>query len=90
MASIFILPPTGKALERRLKTRAQDSDEVVARRLAAAAAEITHWVEYDYVIVNADLDASFAQLAAILAAERHKRARQAGLAPFVQGLLADL
>src|SRR5262245_9889532 len=87
---VFILPPDGKTLERRLKGRAQDSQEVVARRLAAAAAEIAHWSEYDYVIVNADVDASAAALTAILAAERLKRERQTGLEPFVRGILPDL
>ena len=90
VVSVFILPPDGKALERRLKTRAQDTEEVVKRRMAAAADEIAHWGEYDYVIVNADLDASSASLAAILAAERLKRARQSGLGVFVQGVLAGL
>ena len=90
MASVFILPPDGAALERRLSTRAQDSEEVVRRRLAAAASEIGHWGEYDYVIVNADLDASSAALAAILAAERLKRTRQSGLDAFVQSVLAGL
>ena len=90
VASVFILPPDGAALERRLSTRAQDSEEVVRRRLAAAASEIGHWGEYDYVIVNADLDASSAALAAILAAERLKRTRQSGLDAFVQGVLAGL
>ena len=90
VVSVFILPPDGKALERRLSTRAQDSEEVVARRMAAAASEIGHWGEYDYVIVNADLDASSAALAAILAAERLKRTRQSGLDAFVHGVLAGL
>ena len=90
VASVFILPPDGAALERRLSTRAQDSEEVVRRRLAAAASEIGHWGEYDYVIVNADLDASSAALAAILAAERLKRTRQSGLDAFVQSVLAGL
>ena len=90
VASVFILPPDGAALERRLSTRAQDTEEVVRRRLAAAASEIGHWGEYDYVIVNADLDASSAALAAILAAERLKRTRQSGLDAFVQGVLAGL
>jgi guanylate kinase len=90
VTSVFILPPDGKTLERRLRTRAQDSDAVVARRMAAAATEIGHWAEYDYAIVNADLDASFAGLAAILAAERLKRERQPGLEAFVRGVLADL
>jgi guanylate kinase len=90
VVSVFILPPDGKALERRLKTRAQDSEEVVRRRVAAAADEIAHWGEYDYVIVNADLDASSAGLAAILAAERLKRQRLSGLGAFVQDVLAGL
>jgi len=90
VVSVFILPPDGQALERRLRDRAQDSEEVVNRRMAAAAAEIAHWGEYDYVIVNADLETSFRGLAAILAAERLKRARQPGLAAFVQAVLAGL
>jgi guanylate kinase len=90
LACVFILPPDGKTLERRLRQRAQDSEEVVAKRMAAAATEVGHWGEYDYVIVNADLDASFASLAAILAAERLKRARQSGLPAFVGTILADL
>jgi len=90
VVSVFILPPDGQALERRLRNRAQDSKEVVERRMAAAAAEIGHWGEYDYVIVNADLETSCRGLAAILAAERLKRARQPGLAAFVQAVLAGL
>jgi guanylate kinase len=90
VVAVFILPPDGRALERRLKTRNQDNAEVVARRMAAAAAEIEHWGEYDYVLVNADLDASEAALRAILAAERLKRARQTGLEGFVKGVLASL
>jgi guanylate kinase len=90
VVSVFILPPDGKTLERRLRTRAQDPEDVVARRLAAAAAEIEHWGEYDYVIVNADLEASVARLAAILAAERVRRERQTGLAAFVRGVLTGL
>jgi guanylate kinase len=90
VVGVFILPPDGKALERRLKTRAQDSDAIVAARLAAAADEIEHWGEYDYVIVNADLDTSFAGLSAILAAERLKRERQTGLDAFVRSVLDGL
>ena len=89
VVGVFILPPDAKALERRLKSRNQDSDEVMARRMAAAAAEIAHWAEYDYVLVNNDIETSFANLAAILAAERLKRARQTGLAPFVRDVLAS-
>ena len=87
-ASVFILPPTAKALERRLVSRGQDAPEVVARRVAAAAGEIAHWQEYDYIIVNTDIDESFAALSAILAAERHRRARRVGLPDFVAGVLA--
>lgn len=90
VVSVFILPPDGTTLEQRLKSRAQDPDDVVQRRLAAAATEIEHWGEYDYVVVNADLEPSAASLAAILAAERLKRERQTGLAAFVHGLLAGL
>jgi guanylate kinase len=87
---VFILPPGGKVLEQRLKARNQDTADIVARRLAAAANEIEHWLEYDYVIVNSDLDESLAGLSAILAAERLKRERQTGLAAFVRAILADL
>jgi guanylate kinase len=90
VVGVFILPPDGKALERRLRARKQDSEEVVHRRLAAAAAEIGHWEEYDYTLVNADLDATVVNLLAILAAERLKRERQVGLPDFVAGVLADL
>jgi guanylate kinase len=90
VVAVFILPPDGRALERRLKTRNQDDAEVMARRMAAAAAEIEHWGEYDYVLINADLEASGAALGAILSAERLKRARQTGLDAFVRGVLASL
>ena len=90
VATVFILPPNGKALERRLQARGSDSAEVVARRMAAAAAEIEHWPEYDYVLVNSDLDESLGGLQAILAAERLKRERQTGMADFVAGVLAGL
>jgi guanylate kinase len=90
VASVFILPPDGKTLERRLKSRAQDSDAVMAGRLAAAAAEIAHWSEYDYLIVNADLDQSLAGLTAILTAERLRRGRRPGLEALVRAVLADL
>ena len=90
VVSVFILPPNAITLERRLKARAQDSDEVVARRMAKAANEISHWAEYDYVIVNSDLDDSSARLTAILAAERNRRERLVGLRDFVGGLLGEL
>lgn len=88
--SVFILPPDGRTLEKRLLARGQDAADVVARRVAAAAGEIAHWQEYDYIIVNSDIDASFAALAAILMAERHKRARQSGMPDFVANILKDL
>jgi guanylate kinase len=90
VVSVFILPPDGKALERRLKSRNQDSDDVMARRMAEAAAEISHWGEYDYVIVNAEIETSFTALTAIYAAERLKRERRPGLDAFVRSVLADL
>jgi guanylate kinase len=87
---VFILPPDGKTLERRLRSRNQDSEATVAHRMAAAAAEIAHWQEYDYVIVNANLEESFASLTSILAAERLKRERQSGLDGFVAEMLLGL
>jgi guanylate kinase len=87
---VFILPPSAAALEKRLQTRAQDSAEVVRRRMEAASAEISHWPEYDYVIVNASVDASMAGLKAILAAERLKRGRLDGLSAFVREMRKGL
>ena len=86
LASVFVLPPSMAELEKRLKTRAQDSAEVVAGRMAKAADEMSHWPEYDYIIVNRDIEESVAQAQAILAAERLKRERQTGLADFVNRL----
>lgn len=86
LVSVFILPPSTRELERRLKSRAQDSDEVVAQRMAKAADEMSHYPEYDYIIVNRDVDASVAQVEAILTAERLRRERQIGLGEFVRGL----
>ncbi len=86
VARVFLLPPSGDVLEQRLRSRAQDSEEVVARRMAAANAEISHWPEYDYVIVNKDLEHSVASALAVLKAERLKRARLLGLADFVRDL----
>ena len=90
VVSIFVLPPTADALEERLKTRAQDSDDVVVRRMRGASNEIQHWKDYDYVLVNFDVDRSVAAVHAILAAERLKRARLTGLDAFVRGLLRQL
>jgi guanylate kinase len=84
---VFILPPSRRTLEERLRSRAADSAEVVARRLAGAAEEMSHWSEYDYVIVNEDLAFSLASLRTILAAERLRRHRQTGLVPFVETLI---
>ncbi len=90
IASIFILPPSLKALGDRLRRRGLDSEEVIAGRMARAADEISHWAEYDYVIVNDDLEASHARIAAILAAERARRARQTGLTAFVRAMLSEV
>ena len=84
LVRVFILPPSTRALEARLRARAQDTDEVVARRMSEASSEMSHWQEYDYVIVNDDLDKSLQQVRAILAAERLKRARQIGMGEFVK------
>jgi guanylate kinase len=87
LASVFVLPPSHGELERRLRTRAQDSDEVVRKRMARAADEMSHWPEYDYVVINTDVEESIAAVRAILAAERLRRTRRAaGLVPFVNGL----
>jgi guanylate kinase len=86
LVSIFILPPSHAELERRLKERALDSDEIVAKRMAKAASEISHWPEYDYVIVNRDIVDALAQVKAILEAERVKRSRLIGVGEFVAGL----
>jgi len=90
LVSIFVLPPSIPELEQRLKTRAQDDYETIHRRMAKAADEMSHWAEYDYVVINRELDQAFADLSAILAAERLKRERQTGLSDFVRGLQARL
>ena len=90
MASIFVLPPSIRELERRLRIRAQDDETVIRRRMAKAADELRHWPEYDYVIVNDDLDRAFADVRTILAAERLKRERQPGLSSYVRNLQAQL
>ena len=90
LVSVFILPPTAKELERRLKRRAQDSRDIIGSRMDKAADEMSHWPEYDYVIVNRDKDEAFAEVKAILAAERLKRERQIGLSGFVRALQAKL
>ena len=86
LVSIFILPPSMIELERRLKARAQDSDDVVAKRMLKAAAEISHWREYDYVLINQDLDQTLEKIDTILKAERLRRSRQDGFLDFISGL----
>jgi guanylate kinase len=88
-ACVFILPPSLAALATRLRTRAQDAPDVIARRLARARGEIEHWAEYDYVIVNDDIDDAYARLAAIYRAEGERRARNPWLTAFVGTMLAD-
>lgn len=89
VVTVFILPPSFSELRNRLERRAEDSPETIERRLANARNEMQRWSEYDYVIVNDDLDESFRALQAILAAERLKRTRRTGLPGFVDGLLAE-
>ncbi len=90
LVSVFILPPSVNELERRLHTRAQDTHEIIHGRMAKAAGEMSHWPEYDYVIVNSDKARAFIEVRAILAAERLKRERQIGLSEFVRGLQEKL
>ena len=89
IVSIFILPPNKKELERRLKSRGQDSAKVVKKRMDGASAEITHWAEYDYVVINEDLNQSVKDVLVILKAERMKRTRQEGLVEFVRSITHD-
>jgi guanylate kinase len=86
LVTVFILPPSTRDLEKRLLTRAQDPKEVVAQRMAKAADEMSHWAEYDYVVVNSDIGTSLTNLKAILTAERLRRERQVGMSVFVKGL----
>jgi guanylate kinase len=88
--SIFVLPPSISDLERRLRSRAQDSDEVIRARMAKAADEMSHWGDYDYVVINTDIERAFAEVRSILTAERLDRERQIGLSDFVYRLQADL
>jgi guanylate kinase len=90
LVSVFVLPPSIPELERRLHSRAQDSDEVIAARMAKVFDELSHWAEYDYVVINNAIDRAFADVQAILAAERLKRERQTGLSTFVRGLQSKL
>ena len=86
LVTVFILPPSTRDLEKRLLTRAQDPKDIVAQRMAKAADEMSHWAEYDYVVVNSDIATSLTNLKAILTAERLKRERQVGMSGFVKGL----
>jgi guanylate kinase len=90
MASIFVLPPSIAELERRLRVRAQDVERVIQERMAKAGEELSHWAEYDYVIVNDDIERAFDQVRAILAVERLKRERQPWISAFVRRLQGEL
>jgi len=87
LVKIFILPPNMRELEQRLRTRAQDSDSVIAKRMSKSESEISHWAEYDYVIVNEDVDTALAELKTIVASERTRRRRQMWLGGFVKTLV---
>lgn len=89
VVSVFVLPPSIAALESRLRARGQDDDDVIAARMAKSQAEISHWAEYDYVLINRDLDTAAAELRQILQAERLKRSRQTGLSEFVRNLNSE-
>ncbi|MCA1493684.1 guanylate kinase [Sinorhizobium alkalisoli] len=89
VVSIFILPPTMAELQSRLHRRAEDTEEVIATRLANSRAEIEHWREYDYIVVNDDLDRAFSAVRSIIEAERLRRDRRPGLFEFVNGLLTE-
>ena len=88
LVSVFILPPSTDELDRRLHRRAQDPEEVVAARMAKASDEMSHYAEYDFIIINREIDESVAEVAAIVAAERLRRQRQVGLSDFVKHLQA--
>jgi guanylate kinase len=90
VVSVFILPPSAGDLEKRLHSRAQDSDEVIRKRMSRASHEMSHWAEYDYIVVNHDVDEAFAEVQSILKAERLKRERRTGLTEFVRGLQRQL
>jgi guanylate kinase len=90
VVSVFILPPSAADLEKRLHTRAQDSEEVIRGRMNRATHELSHWAEYDYIVVNQNVDDAFAEVQSILKAERLKRERRTGLTEFVRGLQRQL
>ncbi len=89
VVSVFILPPSAADLEKRLHTRAQDSDEVIRGRMSRASHELSHWAEYDYIVINHNVDDAFAEVQSILKAERLKRERRSGLPEFVRGCSAS-
>lgn len=89
LVKVFVLPPSLAELERRLRTRAQDTAAVIAGRMARALDEMSHWAEYDYVIINTDIDVSERRLMAILEGERCRRTRQTGLGDFVRSMRED-
>jgi len=86
LVSVFVLPPSTAELERRLRARAQDPEEVVRARMAKAADEMSHYPEYDYIVVNEDVETSVAAVRSILGAERLRRPRLVGLGAFVESL----
>jgi guanylate kinase len=90
LVSVFVLPPSIPDLEARLRSRAQDSDDVIRTRMSKAANEMSHWAEYDYVVINRDVWRAYEEICSILTAERLKRDRQTGLSAFVRGLQANL
>jgi guanylate kinase len=90
VVSVFILPPSAADLEKRLHTRAQDSDEVIRGRMSRATHELSHWAEYDYIVINYDVEEAFAEVQSILQAERLKRERRTGLTAFVRDLQKQL
>jgi guanylate kinase len=90
VVSVFILPPSASDLEKRLHSRAQDSTDVIRRRMSRASHEMSHWAEYDYIVINHDVDDAFAEVQSILKAERLKRERRTGLTTFVRELQRQL
>jgi guanylate kinase len=90
VVSVFILPPSAADLERRLHSRAQDSADVIRSRMSRATHELSHWAEYDYIVINCDVDEAFAEVQSILKAERLKRERRTGLTTFVRELQRQL
>jgi guanylate kinase len=90
VVSVFILPPSAADLEKRLHTRAQDSDAVIRGRMSRASHEMSHWAEYDYIVINRSIDEAFAEVQAILKAERLRRDRRTGLTGFVRRLQKQL